>query len=370
MPATDRGPWSVVWVDDIAQADQQLAEFADADLIALDTEFVRERTYFPRLALVQLAVPGRICLLDPLQPAVRERFSAFLAHSAALFVMHAAGEDMQALATACRALPGRLFDTQIAAALAGFEAAQGYQRLVAGLVDVQIDKGETRSDWMQRPLTEAQRTYAANDVRWLHALHDDLSTRLHDLGREAWLAEDCARMLNGAGDMEGDAWPHLALRSAQNMDIGGQWRLCRLLRWREAQARRSDRPRGWVLDNELAVALAAIESAARDRFDACLDAHAKAPRRLREDIWRALAEPLPVPEAFPLASVQTPAQRDTLRRWQTQVRDESARLQLAEGVLASRRVLQARLTTGQWPPDLTPWRRALLEPLIATQDVA
>lgn len=370
MPATDHEPWPILWVEDAAQAEEQIAAFAGANVLALDTEFVCERTYYPRLALVQLAIPGRILLLDPLLPAVLDRFSRFLAQSQALFVMHAAREDLRALAAACRVVPGRLFDTQVAAALAGLEAAQSYQRLVADIVGVHIDKDESRSDWMQRPLTAAQCSYAANDVRWLHALHCDLSARLRARDREHWLAEDCARMRSAVSEIEGETWPHLGLRSAQDMDADAQWRLCRLLRWREATARRSDRPRSWILDNELAVSLAAVEPGSRAQFDARFDAHLRAPRRLREQLWQVLAEPLPVPASFPLAREQTSAERGTLRRWQALVRHESARLQLADGVLASRRVLQARLTTGQWPPELTPWRRALLSPLIPGSDSA
>src|SRR6185295_12655599 len=179
-----------------------------------------------------------------------------IANPAIVKLMHSASEDIQALQRGCGAPPAPLFDTQIAAALCGIGAGMGYQRLVESLLGVALPKSETRSDWMKRPLSAAQLAYAADDVLHLHALHAILRNRLRELGREAWLAEDCARLLAGASAGASDPWPHLALRGAQFLDREAQARLCRLLRWRESQARASDRPKGWILDNDLAIALA------------------------------------------------------------------------------------------------------------------
>src|SRR3546814_9938818 len=132
---------------------------------------------------------------------------------------------------ACGAAPQPLFDTQAAAALAGIAAGIGYQRLVQDVLGVALAKGETRSDWLRRPLSPTQLEYAADDVRHLFALHDALAARLQELGRETWLREDCARMVSNAERDAGDRWPHLSLRAAPFLRSEEHKRLLRLLRW-------------------------------------------------------------------------------------------------------------------------------------------
>lgn len=338
--------------------------------VGLDTEFIRERTYWPKLSLVQLALEGaageppRILLLDMLEPGMAEALVPLLADRSVTKVMHSASEDLVALRHACGTLPEPLFDTQVAAGLAGIAAGAGYQRLVQDLLGIAVDKGETRSDWMRRPLSPAQLAYAAEDVRHLFALHDALDARLQALGRRAWFEEDCARMLETARSDEGERWPHLSMRSAQFLDEAGQRRLLRLLRWRERQARRSDRPRAWVLDNELAIMLARQAPADRDALDRVLQAHPKAPRKLAAQLWEALTTPLPDENEAPPPRTGE-RDRKALRRLQDAVAARSGELGLPDGVLASRRWLESLLDGEDWPGVLSGWRRAQLEPALA-----
>src|SRR5690606_16518924 len=250
-----RYAWRVnLWIEDPKELSARLADAPPR--VGMDTEFVRERTWWPRLALVQLAVGDDILLADPLAPGIGEALAPLLADPAVLKVMHSASEDLVALKRGCGVVPAPLFDTQVAAALAGVGAGIGYQRLVLDTTGSTLPKGETRSDWLRRPLSSSQLEYAADDVLHLDALHADLERRLRELDRLEWLAEDCARMVAGARDDALDRWPHLGMRAAQFMDAEGQRRLLRLLRWRDAYARDHDRPRGWILDNELAASLA------------------------------------------------------------------------------------------------------------------
>jgi ribonuclease D len=229
------------WITDPAALDALIA--APPATIGLDTEFVRERTYWPQLALVQIAAGDEIFLVDPLAPGIPAALAKLLSDTRVLKIMHSASEDLVALKYACNALPQPLFDTQVAAALCGVAAGIGYQRLLQELLDISVDKGETRSDWLRRPLSPSQLHYAADDVLHLDALHRTLTARLETQDRMAWLEEDCARMLNNAAQDEGERWPHLGMRSAQFLERDGQIRLLRLLRWRDAYARDHDRPR-------------------------------------------------------------------------------------------------------------------------------
>ena len=367
----------VTWVADPTLLRSLLADAAPR--IALDTEFIRERTYWPQLALAQVALEREdpqapaILLLDMLAPGMPAALAPVLADPAILKVMHSAGEDLIAFRHACGVVPEPLFDTQVAAALCGVGAGIGYQRLVLEQLGLAVDKGETRSDWMRRPLSPSQLAYAADDVRHLFALHDALAAQLQVLGREAWCAEDCARLVAGARDDAGDRWPHLALRSAQFLDRAGQLRLLRLLRWREAQARRSDLPRSWVLDNELATSLAREAPRDRDALMRLLDAHPKAPRKFADALLAALETALPDEDEAPLPRSDD-RDRKALKRLQDAVSARSAELGLPDGVLASRRWLEVLLDGEDWPGALSGWRRRQLEtalaPLLAAGDVA
>ncbi|BCT91127.1 ribonuclease D [Lysobacter helvus] len=356
------------WITDPADLAARLAHRPAR--VGLDTEFIRERTYWPQLALVQIAYAGNagdgrsddqtILLADMLVPGMCEALAPLLADPNVLKVMHSASEDIVALKRSCGVAPSPLFDTQIAAGIAGVGAGMGYQRIVQDLLGVALQKGEQRSDWLRRPLTDSQRHYAAEDVVYLDALYRELSARLDTLGRRAWLEEDSARLALGV-DEAGERWPHLALRAAQFLDTDAQHRLLRLLRWRDAYARTSDRPRTWILDNELATALARTPPIDRDALKRHLDTIPKSPRSLVDALWTALTTPLPDEAEAPLPRSE---ERDklALRKLQDTTAEVSRELGLPDGVLASRRWLEALLDGHDWPGALSGWRRAQLEP--------
>ncbi len=328
--------------------------------IGLDTEFIRERTFWPQLALVQMAVGQDILLIDPLIPGMTEALAPWLADESIIKVMHSASEDLVAFKWACGVLPRPLFDTQIGAALAGIGGGMGYQKLVAEITGVALAKGETRSDWMRRPLSESQLQYAADDVEHLFALHDAIGAKLQALGRQQWLYDDGERLLANVANDE-DRWPHLAMRSAQFLDAAAQRRLLRLLRWRDVQARSSDRPRSWILDNELAATLARTPPADAAALAALFEQFPKAPRKLAGAVWQALDTPLADEAEAPLALPANDSNKQALKKLQDAVAERSRELGLPDGVLASRKHLESYLERRQWPAALAGWRQQELE---------
>ena len=350
-----------VWIDDPAILRTRLQD--PPAWVGLDTEFVRERTYWPQLALVQMAIGDEILLIDPLAPGIAEALRPLLADPAVLKVMHSASEDLVALSHDCGVLPAPLFDTQIAAALCGIGGGMGYQKLVQEITGVTLAKGETRSDWLRRPLSDSQLEYAADDVVHLGAIHRELDARLRALGRREWLDQDGARMLANASE-EGERWPHLSMRSAQFLEADAQLRLLRLLRWRDVQARNSDKPRSWILDNELATNLARTPPGDRAQLQTQLEAHPKAPRKLGDAIWQALTTPLDDETQAPLARNASNEDKKALKRLQDAVSARSTELGLPEGILASRRYLESLQENGTWPSALAGWRREVLEPTL------
>ncbi|AOD14517.1 ribonuclease D [Xanthomonas fragariae] len=329
--------------------------------IGLDTEFIRERTYWPQLALVQMAIGEEILLIDPLIPGMNEALKEWLTATDIVKVMHSASEDLVTFKCACEVLPRPLFDTQIAAALAGIGGGMGYQKLVQEVTGTLLTKGETRSDWMRRPLSHAQLEYAADDVRYLFAIHDELTRRLTEQDRLGWLAEDAERLLATVEQDDGERWPHVSLRTAQFLEPAAQRRLLRLLRWRDLQARQRDRPRSWILDNELASQLARFPPADLDALLRQFDKFPKAPRKLASAVWEVLNTPLPDEDGAPLAQAATDGSKAVLKRLQDTVTQRSRELGLPDGLLASRRHLETLIEQRSWPAALGQWRREVLE---------
>jgi ribonuclease D len=216
--------------------------------IGLDTEFLRERTYHARLCLVQLSASGEALCVDPLALPELTPLAALLSNPATVKVMHASRQDLEVLFPFA-GLTRPVFDTQIAAALAGFPAQVGYAELARRLLQRELAKSHTRTDWSRRPLSPEQIAYALDDVRYLLPLAAELERRLAELGRLAWLTEELAGLAEARDFLtEPDAaWQRV--RGLRGLDPARE-RLARELgAWRERRAREHDRPRGWILDD-------------------------------------------------------------------------------------------------------------------------
>ncbi len=348
------------WID----CTDALREFLErgSALIGLDTEFMRTDTFAPRLALIQIEIDGAIALVDPIADIDLAPLAARLSDVDTISIMHSASEDLDALAPMLPAGLGTLFDTQIAAAFSGLGAGLGYQKLVAALVGVDLPKGETRSDWLQRPLTPQQLEYAAQDVVHLPFLHDELLRRMRERGFASWHAQECARMLERARHREPDAHPQIAFRTASEWPLEQQARLRRLLIWRDATARRIDRPRPWILDDPRVLDFAARP--ARDAED--LIERSKGLRALRSAERSALLDLLAQPlrdDELVFTKIPPPAtlqERRAITSLKEIVVARALELDLPEGLLCSRRHLETLWLTREWPAALEGWRKPLL----------
>ncbi len=229
-----------------------LNRLGGADFVALDTEFMRESTYFPKLCLIQAATAKACAVIDPLALPELDPLWQFLADRQRTKVLHAARQDLEVLATATRGLPlpGPIFDTQIAAALLGYPAQIGYGSLVAERLGHTLAKGHTRTDWTRRPLSPEQLQYAEDDVRYLVPLYLDLLAALQAAQRLDWLYEEtCELERLDLHRTEPDA----AWRRLKGLDrLQPQQRATAklLAQWRETAAIKHDKPRGWILADD------------------------------------------------------------------------------------------------------------------------
>ena len=230
--------------------------FAAEPRLALDTEFLRERTYLAELALVQLAGDAAVELVDPLAGISLAPLVELLTQPRPLKVLHAARQDVEVLLPLTGTPLAPLLDTQLAAALLGMPAQIGYADLVARELGATLDKGQSRSDWTRRPLTARQLEYAVADVRWLLPLAARLEERLAARGRLEWLREDCAALADPAlyRQEPRDAWRRF--KGRETLPPAEQQRLQALAEWREERAQERNLPRGWVLSDEAVRSLA------------------------------------------------------------------------------------------------------------------
>ncbi len=233
------------------------AEMATADILAIDTEFMRERTYYARLCLLQFATPERVFVVDPLARGLSlDPLRDVLGDPAITKVFHAGGQDMEILQRATGVLPSPVFDTQVAATLAGFPTQVGYAQLMHDLVGITIDKADTFTDWSVRPLTAEQLAYAAADVEHLPEAYALLRERLERDGRLTWLAEDFSRMADPATYAIDPREQYRRVKRANTLDRRGLGVLREVAAWREMEAQRSDIPRRWLLSDESLVEIA------------------------------------------------------------------------------------------------------------------
>ena len=224
--------------------------------IALDTEFVFERTFRPRLGLIQVAVGGEIALVDTVRIADLTPLAALLSEPSGRKIVHSGSGDVPILRRATGVAPQPLFDTQVAAAFAGLGPSLSYAALIRELFGVELPKHETRTDWLRRPLSPAQLRYAAEDVEQLEAAAIELERRLHDLGRLEWALEDSAALSgldSDAPDPDG-AWRRV--KGLDRLPPHGRAVARALAAWREREADRLDLARSFLLRDETLLALA------------------------------------------------------------------------------------------------------------------
>lgn len=228
-----------VWIDDQQRFEALVGRLAAEPRYALDTEFHRERTYFPKLALLQLASPSELALVDPLAVDLGPLVELF--HGGGLAVLHAAQQDLDVLHHSCRAIPARLYDTQLAAGFLGY-GTPSLVSLLNGELRVNVAKGDRLTDWLHRPLTAEQRSYAASDVAHLLRLHDVLDRQLADMGRRDWASDACEelRLRPPSGTKPEDAW--LRLKDARVLRPRGRGVAQAVAAWRERRAMAVDQP--------------------------------------------------------------------------------------------------------------------------------
>ncbi len=357
-------------IADTAALSARVASWPAGSPLALDTEFVRERTYFPRLCLVQAATANDLALVDILAIPDGGALTAPLVDRSRTKLLHAARQDIEALLPLTDVPLGPVFDTQQAAALLGFSAQIGYADLVQKLLGVELAKGHARTDWSRRPLSSEQLAYAADDVRYLPALAEALAQRLDAAGRSDWMAEDAAALDDIALYRVEPAEAWRRLKGLDRMSDEAFRAAGALATWREERAIDRDLPRGWVLPDIAIYELAQALPRTREELSRIASLPPGTVSRAGDAILATIRDAVVAADAGKRTDEDPgrPGPDDLRRvkslqeRLQTIARD----LGIQPEVLATRRELAALVRGARQLPVMTGWRRSVIgEPLLA-----
>jgi ribonuclease D len=343
--------------DDAAELARIGEELGAAPHVGLDTEFMRERTYRAQLCLLQIATPARCVCVDPLGPLSLEPLARGLQSATTVKIMHAARQDLEVLYPLFGAMP-RLFDTQVAASIAGWPSQVGYAELVRHVLGLTLPKGQTRTDWSRRPLSAEQIEYALDDVAHLSPLKAALEERIEGLGRSAWLAEE----LSALGRPE-DLFvaPERAWERLKGLAELDPWRreLAReLAAWRERRAADRNRPRSWILPDNVLRAMILRVPRTTAELGALEDMAPGFVEHSGEDVLGIIAKLHPPPGLPPPGPRPRPDPSFTavVKRLGDVTRQIATQLGISPELLATRRDLEALAQGDAAAPPLRGWR--------------
>ncbi|MDT8386885.1 MAG: ribonuclease D [Thiogranum sp.] len=349
------------------------ASLKGLEWIALDTEFIREKTYYPRLCLIQIGIPGSIACIDPLAIEDLTPLLDIFYDRSITKVLHACSQDLEIFAYLKGSVPGPIFDTQLAAPLLGFVEQMGYGNFVKEMLGVNLEKGQARTDWARRPLDHAQLYYAADDVRYLAEMYPQMRARLEEQGRLQWLDAEFEPYERAERYLlePADAWQRL--KGLDKLRPKGLAIMQRLAEWRERTAQQKDLPRSWVLKDDFMLDIARMGADSEEKLAKIRNLPPKTLERygatLIELVKAAMEQqpvPLPAWKKRERATAQEEALADVLH---AQLRLLAERYQINCATLAGRKDIVALAQGEEDIPLLRGWRRKMAgEELLAMRD--
>lgn len=363
-----------MYVKDPSGLAELVESIASSPVVAIDTEFMRERTYYARLCLIQIATNDVVAIVDPLQIDDLTPLARILSDKGIVKILHAGIQDIEILLRACGVVPNPVFDTQVAATIAGFPQQVGYGALVREVLDVHLDKGDSYTDWSRRPLSATQLAYAENDVRYLPEVHRLLVEKLTAEGRLDWLADDLERLEDPETYhvVPEEQWRKVKRSTSLSPRHAAVAR--EVTAWRELEAMSRDIPRRWVLGDETIIEISKRAPKDAEELSGIRGVPERMNRRVIRSLLDAVQRGVDCPEdqlpRFPKkkrAPIDTEAAVDLMV---AVVRKRAKENGVAVPLLASRADLE-RFAAGERDesPLLEGWRRSMVgEELLGVLD--
>lgn len=358
--------------------DQALAQVAKHWLtlprIALDSEFMRVDTFFPKLALIQINDGDETYLIDPLKIVDWAPLQAVFSCQTVVKVLHSPSEDFEAFFHNLNVLPEPIMDTQLAASMASLGGIMGYQKLVKALLNVDLEKGETRSDWLQRPLSDKQLHYAADDVEYLLSMAERLESELTKLGRWQWFLDDCQQMLDDWRETQQQGYSYERIKKAWMLKGHQLNVLSQLVDWRENRCKEVNIPRGHLLNDALLMELATRLPQSTKQLSSLKGLRAATLRKEGEHIIRLIQSCKETPKTEWPARMDRPLSQNAgewFKKMRRTVDSIAQDLSVPPELLARKKQLEGMLREGypngpfRIPETLQGWRKEVVgEPLL------
>lgn len=333
-----------------------------ARFLGVDTEFVRERTYYADLGLVQVSDGQTVWLVDPQIDGSDGALRELLENTEITKIFHSPSEDLEVLLKSVGALPQPMIDTQIACALLGQPLQLAYHAMVRWLLGVNLDNDQTRSNWTARPLKPAQLRYAALDVCLLPEIWRILEEKLRSMGRLEWFFDDCKWVISNACNAAQGAPGWTRLRGAAKLDGKSLALLDSLYEWREAQARARNLPRGFVVKDPVLLNIAVSRPDSVQALQRIEGLHPGTVRRYADSLLETIRQAGESGRTLPRVQSLTKSERDCLALMKVLVAEKAQELGIEPAVIASRRELEGilRQPRDQWPAKFGGWRGQLV----------
>ena len=363
-----------IWIDSNEKLQQMCDQLAEVATVAIDTEFIRTDTFFPKIALIQISAGEQCWLIDVLAIDQFASLKQLLEDPSRTLIFHACAEDLEVLDHALDIRPVNIFDTQIAAGIANIGYCMGYARLVLQMFNVELDKQETRSDWLKRPLTDRQLEYAAVDVLYLHKIHMILSAALQELQREGWFAEETQAMFDMAAGRKDNSDYYLRVKGAWRLQTKSLSALRRLCDWREDTARALDKPRSHIIKDSVLLEIARRLPTVEEQLHGIEDWYSRSIKRHGQVVLQQIAfsDTDTPPEAIP--EPLTKSANTVMKAMRNALSAVAEAQSIPQEFLSNKKELEAILGSAmashnkgqyEWPIRLNQgWRQVSVKPAI------
>lgn len=356
---------NLTYIDNQADLERSCEQFAASEWLALDTEFLRESTYYPKFCLLQIADKEKSVFVDPLVLDTLDPLKELLFNENIVKVFHAARQDLEIFYNIFNAIPGPVFDTQIAAPLLGFGEQIGYAALVQEVKGTRLNKAHSRTDWSRRPLTKEQLRYAFDDVCYLGQVYEELHRQLNNLGRLDWLVEDFESLRNPMLYVNAPEQAWKRIRGTNRLNCSQLTTLQAVAQWREETAQQQNKPRTWLFRDDVAIDLARLQPESQEELSNMRGLQNRIQTRFGKKLCSLISEA----KQNPLASSngtrarmpkKTPEQEALLDMLMSVVRLRGAENSLNPTILASRKDLEQLISNSGNARPVNGWRKNLI----------
>jgi len=361
-------PMKTIQTPLLINSNEQLAtlcqQLANSQWLALDTEFMREKTYSPQFCLLQIATTDCVACIDPLEIESLDPLLDLIYRTDIVKIFHASRQDLEIFFNLRGAIPAPIFDTQIAAPLLGHADQIGYANLVKALLNIELPKTHSRTDWSHRPLSPEQLTYAADDVIYLAQIYKAMSEQLTKLGRLEWLENDFEALTQNSLYENSPELAWNRIRSAWKLKGDSLSSLQLLAEWRETQAQKSNRPRNWILKDDALFDIARQRPDSIDKLKRVRGIPEQTVRRQGEailDLLDAATKRAPIPAKTPQKTSKKSAEKEALLDILMSVtRIYAEQEKINPTTLASRKELERLLNQPNESTLLNGWRKSII----------